>query len=251
MQVFQPKTLIQNTALLGFVFFASVGIEWLQSLIGRDASWGDVGANITGTLITLFWLHRPNIFVWLGRILTLLLVLFLFSKPTFYLIEYLQLRSELPVLATFENEREMRRWSRRITRSSEESSEGEFSGKFYFNSDAYRGFGLFRIARDWSAYTQLSIDLLNPTTHNLNVSLRIEDVFIRKRWQYNNAFNKDLQLRPGWQTFRVTLNDIENGPENRKLDLKNIYSIRITPQNMETLNNNNEIAIFVDNIKLE
>jgi hypothetical protein len=77
---------------------------------------------------------------------------------------------------------------------------------------------------DWSGYATLVVDLINPTGHDLEVVLRIEDRAHDGR--YADRYNGELNIPPQTRSvFRIPLADIEAAPRGRKFELSKVNRI--------------------------
>lgn len=77
---------------------------------------------------------------------------------------------------------------------------------------------------DWSGYDALEIGVRNPNLTALTLNLRIDDVGHNQ--QYADRFNHRFSLLPGQDaTVRISIDQIEHGPSQRRLDLHNIAQL--------------------------
>ena len=137
---------------------------------------------------------------------------------------------EFPVLADFETNLELTRWSGedRFLRSNEHVKHGTFALKVNFGTEKYSGFALNHFPDDWSGYTCLKYEVYYPEYDTLQFTCRIHDAEHTKGVQeYSDRFNRRYQLIHGWNTITIPLNDISNAPKDRKMDMTKIMSIGI------------------------
>ncbi len=83
---------------------------------------------------------------------------------------------------------------------------------------SWPGVGHNEPARDWRGFAALNVDVTNPSTEPLPLTLRVHDAAHDLR--HADRFNRDFVVPPGTrQVLRVPLVDIEAGPVQRRLDL--------------------------------
>lgn len=77
---------------------------------------------------------------------------------------------------------------------------------------------------NWSAYSYLVLELINPNEIPMELNLRIDD---RKHNQeFNDRFNRVLTIpRSTRVTIKISINEIAHGPQTRQLDTKDISKL--------------------------
>lgn len=97
----------------------------------------------------------------------------------------------------------------------------------------YPGIGFKEPHANWSGYGALEFDCYNFASSDLPFAVRIHDfqhaarIYEHRHDDYTDRFNRALELRPGFQTLRIPLVEVANGPRNRRLDLTNVEGLKL------------------------
>jgi VanZ family protein len=223
------------TILLG------TGVEWLQGMIGRDASWNDVRTDALGAACALgaaaWWhtRHAPDtrsrtvrragatVAVLAGIIATLPI-----SETS---LAYARRIAAFPIIvqsaspldlyfievrdAQLERDRLPSPWAGDVAIPSllVRASGGEFPGVSHTEPQP-----------DWHGYSRLRADLTNPANEPLRLTLRVHDAEHNQDFsdRYNRTFEIPARSR---QVISVPLVQIEEGPDRRKLDLEHVAGL--------------------------
>ena len=237
------------------VFFLGVGIELLQEMVGRDASWDDVLHNLCGVWLALFWGQKLKVklpFALLLRLLCLSLAApsLVFAASAAY--TDMRMRSQFPVINNFENYFEAKHLVGIALdipkgRSSAHVSDGRFSLAVNLGTGKYSGIKWVSPYGDWTGYNQFAMDVYNADDSTFEVVLKIAD-FTHDLGSnnYDDRFNKRVKLLPGWNYLRVSVDEIENAPKNRKMRMDQVsclelFATRLTQPKL----------IYVDYLRLE
>jgi hypothetical protein len=89
----------------------------------------------------------------------------------------------------------------------------------------YPGIAVDEPHADWRGQGKLSLDLMNPGTTSLKLTVRVHDR--QHKHVYSDRFNRQFVLEPGMHQVSVPVADIEHGPHDRLLDMANIAGIMI------------------------
>jgi hypothetical protein len=93
-----------------------------------------------------------------------------------------------------------------------------------FDVGPYPGMWLQEPIKDWSRYSNLVLDMANPTDEPMNFVIRIDDM--HRHRLFVDRFNRNLFLGAMRRDqIRIPLRDIQHGPRNRLLDLTKINQI--------------------------
>ena len=239
---------------LTFCLVAGVATEGIQSLLGRNASIGDLLRDVLGGVITLSW-FSPSSKVLPKRVrraartvaATLLLVACLPLAAT--LSDEGIARLQFPVLSDFETPFEEGRWGGDARFSTDRSvaRHGKASLRVDMDTSLYSGVALVYLPRNWSGYYFLSLDVLNPSQEEIDITCRIHDLRHEEGEQrYEDRFNKAFRLHSGWNHFRIDLEEVARAPAGRMLDLGTIRAVGIFATRLPTPR-----TIFLDHIRLE
>ena len=77
---------------------------------------------------------------------------------------------------------------------------------------------------DWGEYRTLTIDIFSPADSPVTLILMIKDDEIAA---YHDRYNRELRIYPGINEIRIPVADIENSPENRRLDMTSLEAIHL------------------------
>lgn len=228
---------------------AGLALEVLQIYSRRDASLGDVLANILGAgsfLCIAAYFDRslwqpparpsarlPVLIAGGAQLLTLLL------PVGEALLAYAARASQYPTLMQFASARDLYFIEQRgceitLTESPAGSDESVPAQalRIRFLGDDWPGIFHFEPSPDWRPFSQLRIDVTNPGEAELVLGLRIDDR--GHGLEFEDRFNAEFPLAAATrQVISVPLADIQSGPAGRQLDLSRVGGIalfRIAPQ---------------------
>lgn len=224
----------QWLGIIAGVFLASIVIEYLQSYTDRQLDWGDILRNLIGAGLVIAWgspTDRPGeaspaafrTTVWAGRVaVTVLLALELFAVADVATQQY-QIERGLPLLADLESPRVLEHWSGNLERSREHGRNGDHSLEITLETGRYSGVSLNNMPNDWRDYGHLRLDLFNPGTTPLALTLRINDQqHERGSNAYGDRFNTRLVATPGWNHYQIDLSEVQAAPASRSMDMARI-----------------------------
>jgi hypothetical protein len=224
--------------------------EILQSQIGREGSWFDLGNDLVGCLIGLIFLtaarHTLPLF-WLRSIQLPILILVVWSLiPTGKMVvDDLIARQQFPLLSGFETSLEVSRWSGSAERTvtGEIAFSGQSSLQIKLSTQRYSGLGLKDFPRDWSDYRALSLQVFNPEISPLLLHFRMHDHLHTNR--YSDRYNHSFNLKSGWNELVVNLTDVVTAPKNRLFDLSRVAGMGVFVGKLERPR-----TIYLDNVLL-
>jgi len=240
-------------------------IEVIQYSIGRNMDFQDILQDmlggVLGFLVVVFYLDespvqrgtgRANLKkIALGTSLVVMVVLIAFYPVFKILLDKHRMQADLPLLAGFESSVELARWEsdyvnrleldQRIVKKGVSSLRVEFGV-----GSEYSDITLRALALDWRGYEWLNISIYNAQADNLAIELKIFDQqHLANGYAYSDRFNRPLRLLPGWNEIKVSLLDIQNAPQQRKIDLHNMAVITLFVQRPKRAQ-----TIYLDNIHL-
>ena len=226
-------------------------IELIQPFFGRTASWKDIGINIAGAMVGLFFFSPAR--AELDRILrksfqavALVLCFIIFYDPVITLWDMYQASKQFPILSDFETRFQHKRWSNgRIDQSI--SRQGDSSLRVRLDARRqYPGTTLTHSFGDWWGYSALYLSIYNPDADPLTMSISIRDQENRmNRRGFGDRFDRTFEIIQGWNDLLVPMIDIKNAPKERTLDLDQLTSVVIF-----TMNLSRPRTIYVDNVRL-
>ena len=215
-----------------------IAMEFVQGVIGRDASWGDVWTDALGAACALGWMiYREPASP--GRVRRAGLVVAglagaLTIGPLAHAAAAYGLRAlRMPTVATFSLPLDLyfAEWkSASAARTGLPSSwarPGDLrSLGIRLQAGAWPGLTIVEPTPDWQGYQSLYLDLTNPGAAPLALTLRIHDLEHDQR--YEDRFNHRLSLAPHSRlVVKILLAEVEAGPRNRTLDLSRIGGLTL------------------------
>lgn len=241
------KTPPRWLAISLLVILLSLAIEAIQSQVGREANWQDGLRNLIGAWFGLFWGQRANRWVWLGRLGAAVLLLWQLNGLVQTGINHWQRQESFPVLSDFESRHQLLNWGGNIERVKEPVAQGEFSLALHLGTERYSGGGLDHLVGDWRGYDYLSFELYHPGVEPLPLTLRINDTrHDRNDGRYEDRFNQRLWAQPGWNSYRIPLEDVRNAPEGRSMNMASIQRLGIFATELPEAQ-----TIYLDWLRLE
>lgn len=242
---------------------AGIIVEYIQLSVGRDAELIDVlndGVGIFSFLGLYAFIDpalntfrskegRRLIFGIFG--LSSLLLLIGLSPVINLTLSYYQRDRDFPILIDFS-----KHWplafistqdaSLQIAEVPEQwlNTEQKHLGIVTLYSAQYPGFALKEPVSDWSSYAYLKFSIFSDTIQPIKLSLRINDK--QHNQEYNDRYNTSLLIEQGKNQFRISLDDIRNGPTDRKLDLHAIDKVVLFASDLDT-----PLQFYVGNFQLE
>ena len=228
-----PRPLPRMLIIIVVSLLLGLAIEYLQTFIGRDFSLQDLLFDLNGSLLALCGLigSRTLLFhKWPKRImyaLTTLLSCYAIAPLAIAVVDEINMKRNFPVLAGFDNQLEVDRWKGRIEIGKLISEKGDDNVlRVQLTTNHYSGVALVYFHRDWRSYKQLQFELFNPGRTPLALTIRIHDDkhYPLGRGDYDDRFNRQLTMEPGWNNIAIELEDVAEAPANRTMDLANIQT---------------------------
>ncbi len=216
------------------VIFLGLGIELIQlNLADRFFSWSDVVRDLSGGATALLckegWRRPPRQSIVCWFVAIVLVVYGFIPFGTALADEYRSYR-DFPLLAGFESEGELSRWSvgwLGLDMVASPRVQGSYAGKITFTTDKYSGLSLQYFPGDWSGRRGLAFSVFNPG-QEIILHYRVHDYLHRGyRQTYGNRFNGRSVLEPGWNEVVIPMTDIIAGPKDRKMDVTKIRGFGI------------------------
>jgi len=243
--VLGARTRMHPTWRVPIAFLLTVGggmaVEWLQSLIGRDASWDDVVTDVLGAACALAFVlwreatRNASSSSRLTRSLAPAVALACAAAILYPLAEagaaYTRRASLFPVIAEFDSGLDLYFLSGvgavatrgQLPESWRTATDSE-SLRVRVAGEAYPGVAFTEPARDWSGGSTLRLDVTNPDTSPLHLNVRVHDV--AHNLHYDDRFNRRFVIDGSTRTtISIPLLDIRQGPASRLLDLESVAGL--------------------------
>jgi hypothetical protein len=210
-------------ALLGLV------IEILQSLSGRDASWGDLRADALGAAAGLLALtawqqrkHRRRT-GWLAAAASLALLVSGCWPLWQQLLTQLEARRAMPVLLGHTTPRALLNIEQRSATIQRISPHWRIQ---FQDGLPWPGITFAGWPRDWRRYQALVLDLQNPDNNAVEIGLVVRDAGDTN--SYDNRFNTAFLLAAhAHRVITLPLSEVARTPGGRQLDLGAVRSVSI------------------------
>jgi len=244
----------QISIVMGIALILGISIELAQNTIGRSLDKADIFRNLIGAWTGFFFfspekLKLRNLTIRSGQVLGVALITLQIIAYSFVLIDDYRIHRDTPLLAGFEHKAELKRWSgiAKYSLSSEQKISGNSSMKIKLGTEKYSNTSLNAFIRDWSKFKSLSASFYNPQSEPLEITIKITDiVHNRGKQAYHNRFNREIELKPGWNLIGIDTVDIKNAPKNRAMKMTHISKVTFFSSNLESPK-----IVFVDNVKLQ
>jgi VanZ family protein len=209
------------------ILLLGLGIEEIQSRLGRQSSIDDVYKNCLGaSLAILFHPGVPSITPSLRailRIFAILLVIVALYPLTINTLDWIYARTNFPVLSNFETPFETERWTGQNMLVLNSDS---YSLQHEFDDAMYSSVSLIHFPGNWEGYYCFSFRIFNAGSNEVPLRIRINDRQHDETGQsYFDRFNHSLDVLPGWNNFVIDLSDIKNAPRNRSMDMGKVEKI--------------------------
>ncbi|MCP4189528.1 MAG: VanZ family protein [Planctomycetaceae bacterium] len=248
--------------LVGFTTSTTVGglLELAQKFIpGRDSSIQDFVFDVTGAIFAISLLallqplrqqNRPSTLAQLSAALILLTTLTFGMRPfVSCALDYRQRQQALPLLLNFQKSWSSRfltiNQGARVLKTSPPSPwAGDDTGALIRiqSGTRYPGVGMNEPYPDWQAYEQFAFDIYSQTDQVAQI--RIQDLAHNNA--YYDRFNQSIPIKQGFQTVRIPLDQIKQGPRERQLDLSHVDGFKLffldPPQDFD---------VYLGNFRLE
>jgi hypothetical protein len=209
-----------------WIAVSAVGIfaEWLQQFVGREASFGDGLSDVFGSAAGLLWTSSTQ-FTSNGvklarRMIAAGLVAISAWLPASVLYDVSRQNSQLPMLASFEDEIELTRWDphdAQIGRVHDQATDGAWALQVDALDDDNPGAILRWPPSDWSRFKSFAFDASCEAGEKLRLTVKVQDV--RHNNQPEDRFQRSFDLTPTMTTFTIPLSEVAEPRSGRTLDL--------------------------------
>lgn len=207
--------------------------EFLQQFAGRHSNWSDVIANCAGLLAGLCWIVAVAENSWKRVVLRVVAVglLLLVTLPSAVdAWACLRQMNQFPLLAGFEDARELKSWTAQNAKldiDSSWSSQGANSLSVQLQPGRYSGTAMIWFEANWQAHQHLTFHLRNPNSFALDVVLKVFDGrHTSAGFQPDDRFHRRIRLAPrADRVVFVSLADVASGPATRSLDLHDVRGL--------------------------
>jgi len=197
----------------------------------RFASWTDIRRDCLG--LALFLTAYPvltDVGLSGRRLLTTVTVAWLLVELIplgIYSRDYYAILNHPNILADFESIGQNSRWSRGKQISTPHSDD-QFALKVQLGTQLYEGSSLEYFPRNWSGWSTFHLEVFcaDSTPHELHFNINDGQASAEGN-SYSNRFNTTAPLQPGWNSIDIPIEQIRNGPSQRKMEMAKINSVTL------------------------
>ncbi len=100
---------------------------------------------------------------------------------------------------------------------------GEHVARLAIREGKYPGFAIVEPHPDWRGYERLAFQVFSELPGPTDLVLRIHDRGHNE--DYDDRFNRDVVIAPGANHVEIPLQDVENAPRGRKMDMARIAGV--------------------------
>ncbi len=217
------------TAALLITLLLSVTIEMVQLTIGRQASIGDLLNNLLGSLLALYIFQLRLLLssrMKLGLVSLLTLLLLWSLTPLLSIAADTAIaHHKHPIIANFETPFEQSRWDSQSPLGIIQRESKQLLAHID-STEKYPGFTLTPRVSDWRGYAFFQFEMYNGSDQIWPLYLRINDRLHSKRGShYNDRYNREMSLKPGWNRFQINLQQVKQAPIQRTMDMAHISGV--------------------------
>jgi len=232
-----------------------VFIESLQEVVQRDNSVGDLYGDLAGLLIgvclIIVFKVKKSPHQYLVRTLFVsvaCVIIFQCLGPLLKLSwHYVERQNAFPVIADFGaswSSSFVRLQHARISKNSDALQYGSPMYRLQLEPAEYSGIAIIEPKPDWSGYQWLHFKIFSMNSRPYFMTLRVND--LTHNQLYTDRFNEKLLIQPGLNRFAIPLDQIQNGPVVREMDLKKIVGLMLFIARLDE-----PLLLLVSNISLD
>lgn len=236
-------------------FFLGVVVELVQPYIGRQRSIIDAYYDLLGCLAASFWFASSS--ARLGktgqiyfRVSAVLLLIGSLAYPAYRLYIKHAVDEKAPVIADFESF-----WWHKVMWANNKAilervnapdawSNDSQVGLVHFPAGArYPGISFAYMTPNWEKSESLSFELYSEQANDFFVIVRVHDRYHKNL--HHDRFNRRLLVKPGHNSYTVSLDDIRHSPRDRELDTEHVADLMFFMAYPKE-----HISLYIDNIRL-
>lgn len=230
------RVVIRSVAIAGILFAFGLFMEFVQSRTGRTASWHDALANglglVTGVCLVLAN-HLRRLSATNRRLPKLLwatagfMIAIAWWEPIGVIRDVRQMKTDFPLLASFENKVELGRWffNRTTGRlSDQDATLGDRSLEIVFSVAPHPAMTMTDLRHDWSMLRTIEVDVTLDDDHpEATATIYLNVIDAGTAPDYHDIFRKGFVIRRGvTEHLVVTRADLDEPIDGRRLDLSDV-----------------------------
>lgn len=262
------QTIIQKRYLhyiLAFCITVMLGVilEFIQISGPRDADIGDIWRDIIGALIFLgiyliYDSKMTDLFSIMKKRVKTIVIIGLLILITLSILPaviwggaYLYRDWNFPTICGFESilENKFFRYQNAILEITTPPEgwlgiKSEHAGRLTFMPAKYPGLNIEEPYPDWTEYGVFCISIYSELENPVALYFRIDDLHYNQTWE--DRFNYSFTVLPGYNQIDISIEEIRQGPVNRKMDMTAIANILLFAHNpLDTF------SVYIDDIILK
>lgn len=254
---FSPKKelrlIVQIFIIVGITLILGALVEVFQYGFKRTPDMGDLFRNMIGACIAICFLLPIRKSVPKTPILILKTIIVFLVASQFYpiviaLIDEHHARRDFPILSNFQTSLQIHRWSSDavITIENDIGHQGNRAMRADLTTQLYSGFALKYFPVNWQQYQCIQFRIYNPSTDAITITCRIHDkTHALGVQQYQDRYNTTHSIPQGWKTITISLEEVRRAPDNRQMDLSQIYGIGFFASRLP-----HPRIIYIDDVRL-
>ncbi len=247
------KPLLQLSIIVGATLILGTLVEFFQYGVDRTPDTGDIFRDMMGACIAIGFLlpirkSVPKIPMRIFRTALIVLLASQFYPIVIDLIDEHQARRDFPILSDFQTPFQIHRWTgdADITIESHIGRQGNRAMRVALTTQMYSGTALKYFPADWRQYQWFQFRIYNPSADAITITCRIHDKRHTQGVQrYQDRFNTTRSVAQGWNTITISLEEVRRAPDNRQMDLSQIYGVGIFASRLPYPRN-----IYIDGVRL-
>jgi len=226
---------VQILVALPTVLLVGLGVEWVQSALGRTFGLMDLVNDVLGSAGAIVFLSPARLemrrtALRTAQVAVVALIVLQLLPLARVVIDDGIARKRFPVLSDLETPFELTRWTSRSAISVDQriARHGRASLRVPLTTEKYSGANLQHFPSDWESYTALHLSIHNDSGDPLVITISIHDKqHIETGRAYSDRFNGRFPLRQGWNDIDIPLVQVRNAPARRTLDLRVVRDLSI------------------------
>lgn len=244
-----------NRYLLTFLVTVCLGtaIELAQSFVSRDLDYWDIYRNLLGWAVAscayLFWQQKKKLAI---RFFLLTCLCIIVEQKDVYRagIIYIDQQDRFPVLANFTNPHEIMLWETfnqaDVSITSLDESTKRYVHAVFSPFKGYSSVTFGHFQKDWRNYHYLAIDILTLKSLTVPLCVKVTDKKHDDLGQPSgDRFDRCYDVKAGEQRIEISLQELEQTPNSRLMDLADMNKISLFVGNTDKIN-----QIYIANIQL-
>ncbi len=251
------KVISQYLFAFWFSLAAGLAVEVVQLFLHRDASWADFARDAGGIVAMLALSARrdPRLTITMPRrhvfsVSAVAAIVLCLLPLAITLIDYRQRDSAFPLLVDFQA-----RWPIRFLSVNDANlasahapaqwpgDGNEVVGYLSLQPARYPGLSVHEPVADWRAYSSVKFALYSEHVVPFKLIVRIHDR--RHNNKFKDRFNHSLLVQPGFNFYRIPLDEVRKAPEGRQMDMAHIAGLSLFADH-----NKHPIAFYLSSIYL-